>query len=28
VAETVRRSFGTLGIVPPADGVVPLRRPA
>ena len=28
VAETVRQTFGTLGIMPPADGVVPLRRPA
>ncbi len=28
VAETVRQSFGTLGIVLPADGVVPLRRTA
>jgi integrase len=28
VADTVRQSFGTLGIVPPAEGVVPLRRTA
>jgi integrase len=28
VAETVRQSFGTLGIVPPDGGVVPLRRTA
>jgi integrase len=26
VAETVRQSFGTLGIVQPTNGVVPLRR--
>ena len=28
VAETVRQSFGTLGIVPPIIGVVPLRHGA
>jgi hypothetical protein len=26
IAETVRQTFGELGIMLPADGVVPLRR--
>ena len=26
VAETVRQAFGTLGIMAPNDGVMPLRR--